>query len=158
MSLTKPALGYTPCPRTSPVKSKLNMYSCHLEAYPHRQLTLYRPLANPRFRNLPGKRLTQKECQQQSNLGPKLFRRTVELCRHAKDLDESQINFTSLVREFGGEGAIHYMEIIYQHFRKSCFDAGIVNDATWNANHILVVCAVYCWTCDRVFPVSLVFL
>lgn len=107
-----------------------------------------------RFRNLPGKRLTQKECQQQSDLGPKLFRRSVELCRHAKDLDESQINFASLVREFGGGDALKYMDTIYKHFKKSCFDAGIVDDSTWDSNHILVVCAVYCWTCDRVYSVN----
>lgn len=109
-----------------------------------------------RYRFAPsiGKKLTQKECQQQSDLGPKLFRRTVDMCRSAKDLDTSKINFVSLVRQYGGNEALGYMDIIYKHFKKSCFDAGIVTQATWDENHILVVCAVYCWVCDRVFPVS----
>lgn len=110
----------------------------------------------PRFKiaGLPGKKLTQKECQQQSDLGPKLFRRSVDLCRQAKDLNESQITFAYLVRKYGGDMALQFMDAIYKHFKKSCFDAGIVNDQTWDANHILVVCAVYCWTCDHVYPVS----
>lgn len=106
-----------------------------------------------RFAPTIGKKLTQKECQQHSNLGPKLFRRTLDLCRYAKDLDESKINFSSLVRQFGGNDAQEYMDVIYKHFKKSCFDAGIVNDSTWDANHILVICAIYCWTCDRIYPV-----
>lgn len=114
-----------------------------------------RPYSLVRFAPTIGRKLSQKECQQQSNLGPKLFRRTLDLCRHAKDLDESKINFSSLVRHFGGNDAQEYMDIIYKHFRKSCFDAGIVNDVTWDGNHILVVCAIYCWTCDRVFPVRI---
>ncbi|KAF8308759.1 hypothetical protein DL93DRAFT_1860160 [Clavulina sp. PMI_390] len=46
---------------------------------------------------------------------------------------------------------LKYMEPIYQHFKKSCFDASIVNDHIWADNHILVVCAIFCWTFDKVY-------
>jgi hypothetical protein len=97
--------------------------------------------------------VTQKQCQIESGLGNKLFKRTLEMCRAAKNLDESKINFISLTKKFEGQDAIPFMTKIFAHFKDSCFEAGIVDKATWDANYILVLCAVFCWTCDRVAAV-----
>ena len=104
------------------------------------------------------KKVTQKQCQVESGLGNKLFRRTLEMCRAAKNLDESKINFVSLTKKFDGHDAIPFMTKIFAHFKDSCFEAGIVDKATWDANYILVLCAVFCWTCDRVAEVRIFFL
>lgn len=157
MRLTRRERGSLRCPSILHAKSEYQRPSFAVSiSAGNRPLTHSPPLhRTPRFAPTIGKKLTQKECQQQSDLGPKLFRRSLDLCRFAKDLDESKINFASLVRQFGGNEAQDYMDVIYKHFKKSCFDAGIVSETTWDANHILVVCAIYCWVCDRVFPVSL---
>ena len=101
------------------------------------------------------KKVTQRQCQIESGLGNKLFKRTLEMCRAAKNLDESKINFISLTRKFDGQDAIPFMTKIFAHFKDSCFEAGIVDKATWDANYILVLCAVFCWTCDRVADVRI---
>ncbi|KAF8329809.1 uncharacterized protein EI90DRAFT_1347429 [Cantharellus anzutake] len=96
------------------------------------------------------RKITQRVCQTESRLGPKLFKRALELCRAAKNLDESKINFTYLAQRFNGSKALHFMPKTYALFKESCFEARIVDQATWDANHILVICAIFCWCCDRV--------